>query len=135
MENQEPTPEITLKNISILRTGQLEEHADKMARDMKFFSVVYILQSALLCLTIVGAIIGIPMIIYHIKLMESADSYRKFVKSNDFFHLNKAFENQRKFFFFYKVLIICLIIFLILYIGVMVYLFSLGFMSMPRDFA
>ncbi|MDZ7693744.1 MAG: DUF5362 family protein [Balneolaceae bacterium] len=86
-------------------------------------------------MTIVGAIIGIPMIIYHMKLIESAKSYRNFVESNDFFHLSKAFENQRKFFFFYKVLLILMIIFIVIYIIVMIYLLSLGMMSMPRNFA
>ncbi|MDR8390936.1 DUF5362 domain-containing protein [Aliifodinibius sp. S!AR15-10] len=135
MEIEKNTPEITLSNVSFLKNGQIEEHVDKMAGDMKFFSIFYIIQGVLLCLTIIGAIIGIPMIIYHIKLHQSARSYRNFVKSNDFFHLNKAFENQRKFFFFYKVLLIVMVVVILLYIIVAIYLLSLGIMSMPKNFA
>lgn len=134
MDTEKDTPEITLKNVAFLTNGQIEDQVDKMARDMKFFSVVYILQGALLCLTIVGAIIGIPMIIYHLKLNDSASSYRKFAQSSDFYHLTKAFENQRKFFFFYKVLIIVMIVVFLLYIIAITYLLSLGIMSMPQDF-
>ncbi|MFH5833973.1 DUF5362 family protein [Halalkalibaculum sp. DA3122] len=135
MNTDNDTPEITLQNVSFLTNGQIEDHVDRMARDMKFFSIVYIIQGALLCLTIVGAIIGIPMIIYHLKLRDSADSFRKFAKSTDFFHLARAFEDQRKFFFFYKVLIIVMIVLFLLYIIAMIYLLSLGMMSMPQDFA
>ncbi|MDX1638712.1 MAG: DUF5362 family protein [Balneolaceae bacterium] len=135
METDQDTPEITLTNVSFLTSGQIEHQVDKMARDMTFFSVFYIIQGALLSLTIIGALIGIPMIIYHLKLNQSAKSFRSFVRSSDFFHLHKAFENQRQFFLFYKVLLIIMILIFLLYVLVFVWLLSIGIPSMPQDFA
>lgn len=133
--DQQNTPEITLQNVSFLTNGQIDEHADKMAGDMRFFAIFYIIYGVLLSLTIVGAIIGIPMIIYHLKLNQSAQSFRKFAESKDFFHLHKAFENQRKFFFFYKILLIVILVLMVIYFIVIGYLLSLGMMNMPQNFA
>jgi len=135
MDSDKKKPEINIRNVSFLTTGQMRDNVDKMARDMRFFSIFYIVYGVLACLTIVGAIIGIPLIIYHIKLNNSAKSFRTFVNSNDFFHLHKAFENQRKFFFFYKVLLIISLVIIILYIAVLIYLFTMGMMNIPQDFA
>ncbi len=135
MEQTKDTSKVTLTNISFLTNGQIEENIDKMASHMKFFSIFNIVQGVILCFTIVGAIIGIPVIIYHLKLNKSARSYRRFAESSDFFYLHKAFEDQRKFFLFYKILLIVMLIFFVIYIGVMVYLVSLGIMSMPQNFA
>lgn len=135
MESENQNPEISVKNVSFLTSGQMDANVEKMAKDMKFFSIFYIVYGVLACLTIIGAIIGIPMIIYHLKLNDSAKSYRSFVHSNDFFHLHKAFENQRKFFFFYKVLLIIVLVFFVLYFIVLIYIISTGLMNFPQDFA
>ena len=135
MDAEKQKQEFSIKNVSFLTTGQMAANVDKMAKDMKFFSIFYIVYGVLASLTIVGAIIGIPMIIYHIKLNNSAKSFRNFVRSNDFFHLHKAFENQRKFFFFYKVLLIIALVVFVLYIIALVYIFSMGLMNFPQDFA
>lgn len=83
----------------------MDMSVEKMTRDMKFFSTFYIIYGVIVSLTIIGAILGIPTIIYNLKLRDSAKSYQNFIDSNDFFHLSKAFENQRKFFLFNKILL------------------------------
>ncbi len=134
METGDNTPEITLTNASFLTKRRMEEHIDKMAGDMKFFSIFYIIYGVLFSLSIIGAVIGIPMIIYHMKLNQAARSYRNFIKSKDFFYLYKAFEDQRKFFFFQKVLLIIMMVLFLLYIVAIVYLFSWGMSSLPENF-
>lgn len=108
--------EITFTNTSLLTGSILINTVQKMARDMRFFAIFYLIYGALMCLTIIGAIIGIPMIIYHLKLKDAADQYEDFLQRKDFFSMQKAFENQRKFFFFHKILIILGILFFVTYI-------------------
>jgi len=134
MEETQNSPKITLKNISFLTSGQIGKHLEKMASNMRFFAIFHIIYGVLISLTIIGAIIGVPLIIYNLKLNSAAKSYQNFTEEDDFFHLNRAFENQASFFLFYKVLIIVSLIFLILYFAFLIYLFSSGMMGMPQDF-
>jgi len=89
---------------------------NKMSGDMKFVGVFYIIIGALYCLTIVGALIGIPFIICGLRLRESADSYTAFISSNDSHMLERAFEKQGSFFFIQKVLLIIGLVLMVLYI-------------------
>jgi len=89
---------------------------NKMSGDMKFVGVFYIIIGALYCLTIVGALIGIPFIICGLRLRESADSYTAFISSNDSHMLERAFEKKGSFFFIQKVLLIIGLVLMILYI-------------------
>ena len=114
--NQSTSSKVNVKNLSVLAGENLVSVVDRMASDMKFYAIVNVIVGGLNCLTIIGAIIGVPLIIYNLKLKDAADQYRDFANTKDFFMLNKAFENQRKFFFFNKILIIIGIVFMILYI-------------------
>lgn len=131
MEQQATEQQITLQNISILQNNILANTVDKMAADMKFYAVFYVIVGAFYCLSIFGAIFGIPLIIYSLKLKNSGDQFREFAKSKDFFMLHKAMENQRKFFFFNKVIIIIGIIIFLLYILLIIWFGSSMFFNMP----
>lgn len=133
-EQQAPQQKkLTLSNVSLLESNMLKQNVSKMSRDMNFFAIVYVVYGVLMCLTIIGAIIGIPFIIYHMKLREAGQAYEKFSSSNDFFFLNKAIENQQKFFFFYKVFLIIMIVVVILEIIFIAYLFMQGFSGLPTN--
>lgn len=134
MEEKQSSPQITLKNVSFLTSGQIDKNLEKMAVNMRFFAIFHIIYAVLISLTIVGAIIGIPLIIFNLKLNTAAKSYRSFAEDDDFFHLNRAFENQASFFFFYKILIIISLVFLVFYIAFMIYLLSSGMMNLPENF-
>jgi hypothetical protein len=82
---------------------------------MKFVGLFAIIYGALMCLTIIGAILGIPYIISGLRLRESADSYLAYVEFNDTRQLMTAFEKQSSFFFIMKVFIIIGLVFLVLY--------------------
>ena len=106
MDEEASEEQVTLKNVSLLSGNLLSTTVDDMARDMKFFAIFYVVMGGLSCLSIIGAIYGIPLIIYSLKLKDSADEFRRFADSKDFYMLQKAMENQRKFFFFQKVIIL-----------------------------
>lgn len=136
MAEQTSEQSITLQNVSFLQNNVLSETVTKMAADMKFYAIFYVIVGIFYCLTIFGAIYGIPLIIYSVKLKDAADQYREFVASKDFFMLHKAMENQRKFFFFNKVIIIIGILFTLLYLLLIIWFGSALFFDMPdRNFA
>jgi len=136
MTEQVPEQSITLQNVSVFQNNLLSETVKKMASDMKFYAIFYVIVGVFYCLTILGALYGIPLIIYSIKLKDSADQYREFVRSKDFFMLHKAMESQRKFFFFNKVIIIIGILFTLLYLLLIIWFGSALFFDMPeRNFA
>ncbi|HKL67228.1 MAG TPA: DUF5362 family protein [Bacteroidales bacterium] len=136
MTEQVPEQNITLQNVSVFQNNLLSETVKKMASDMKFYAIFYVIVGVFYCLTILGALYGIPLIIYSIKLKDSADQYREFVRSKDFFMLHKAMESQRKFFFFNKVIIIIGILFTLLYLLLIIWFGSALFFDMPeRNFA
>ncbi len=122
---------ITLQNVSVLSNNLLSATANQMARDMRFYAIVYVIIGAIYCLTIFGAIYGIPLIIYNLKLKDSADQFEEFTRTRDFMVLHKAMENQRKFFFFNKVIIIIGLVLTLLYFLFLVWFGTSMFFNMP----
>ncbi len=90
---------------------------NKMAGDMKFVGIFYIIIGAIECLTIIGAIVGIPLIISGLRLRESADSFKSYLASGDAFMLERALERESRFFFIQKVFLIISIVLFVLYIA------------------
>jgi hypothetical protein len=105
----------------------------KMAGDMNFVGIFYIIIGAIECLTIIGAVIGIPLIICGLRLRESSDSFKGYLASGDSFMLERALERESRFFFIQKVLMIIAIVFLVLYI-VGIIIFGLSIMSNFQSF-
>ncbi len=95
----------------------------KMIGDMNFVGIFYIITGALYCLTIIGAIFGIPYIMSGLRVRESASHFRGYLSTNESFALEQAIEKQSKFFFIQKVLMIISIVIFVLYIiGIIVFL-------------
>lgn len=88
---------------------------DKMRNDMSFVGLFTIIFGALYCLSIVGALIGVPLIIAGLRIRESAESFEDF-NNGDRSALTRALEKQRSYFFIQKILIIVGLVFLVLYI-------------------
>lgn len=132
MEPTSTEKSITLQNVSVIQNDLLAASANRMARDMRFNAIFYTIVGAIYCLTIFGAIYGIPLIIYNLKLKDSADQFERFTQNRDFMDLHKAMENQRKFFFFNKVLIIIGLVFTLLYILFLIWFGSSMFFNMPE---
>jgi len=89
---------------------------NKMAGDMSFVGIFYIIIGAIECLTIIGAVIGIPLIISGLRLRESSDSFKMYLNSGDSMMLERALERESRFFFIQKVFLIISIALFVLYI-------------------
>lgn len=102
------------------------EMVKKMAGDMKFNGIFSIIYGALSCLSIVGAIIGVPLIFAGLRLNEASDLFKSYINSGDFLSLSNALERQGRYFFINKVLIIIALVLLALYIVLIIVLISSG---------
>jgi hypothetical protein len=78
----------------------------KMGSDMKFVGLFHIIYGALNCLTIIGAVIGVPFIMAGLRLRESADSFSTYLRTNNIKIMESALERVSRFIYIYKVLII-----------------------------
>ena len=105
----------------------------KMSGDMNFVGIFYIIMGAIECLTIIGAIVGIPIIICGLRLRESADSFTAYLTSGDAFMIERALERESRFFFIQKVLMIIGLVFFVLYI-VFFIIFGLSIISHFQNF-
>ena len=114
------------ESVSVSPTLQIT--VNKMTGDMQFVGIFYIIIGALQCLSIIGAVIGIPLIICGLRLRESADSFRGYLTTNDTGMLENALSFQSIFFFIQKVLLIISIVLFVLYI-VIIIIFGISMFS------
>ena len=105
-------------------TTLLQGRLREMSKHMSFVGMFFIIYGALMCLTIIGAIFGIPYIIAGLRIRESGDSYLSYSKSSDARLLLTAFEKQSSFFFILKVLIIIGLVIFALYLIFVIFLIS-----------
>ncbi len=88
----------------------------KMSSDMRFVGIFYIITGGITCLSIIGALVGIPYIICGIRLRESASFFDNYSYGGDMGFLENAIERQSKFFFIQKILLIIGLVIIVLYI-------------------
>ncbi|MDA3860649.1 MAG: DUF5362 domain-containing protein [Melioribacteraceae bacterium] len=89
---------------------------NRMTSDMKFLGMFYIIYGVLASLSIIGAIIGIPLLISGLRLRESANELNSYRGTNDAHYLRRGFELQGKFFNIQKIIILVGIVITVLYI-------------------
>lgn len=102
----------------------------KMTSDMRFVGLFTIIYGALNCLSIIGAVIGIPMIFIGIRMREAADHFDMFKDSNDAKALRRGFESQSRFLNIQKILIIIGIVLFVISILIMIVSFGAMFSAM-----
>lgn len=100
-----------LSSIPMLRTT-----ISKLTSDMRFVGIFFIIAGALYSITIIGAILGIPLIISGLRLRESSDSFSSYMLSGDNNMLERALEKQSRFFFIQKIFIIITLVVMVIYI-------------------
>lgn len=105
---------------------------NKMTSDMKFVGLFTIIYGALTCLSIIGALIGVPLIFAGLRIREAADEYKFFQASNDLQALRRAFEKQGKYFNIIKILIIVGLVLTVLYIVFILIFGIFAFSSMTN---
>lgn len=96
---------------------------DRMTKDMHFVSTFLIIYGAINCLTIVGAVIGVPLIFAGLSIKTAAGHFSIFKLTDNSASLKNGFEEQSKFFNIIKILIIAgLVLTAISIIGVIFFL-------------
>ncbi len=104
----------------------IQSNVPKMAQYMKFIGILQIIGGAIYCLTIIGAIIGVPVIYMGIRLREAAEGFEKFIASDAKQDLNLAIEKQTRAFFIQYVLAIISLALLGVYLIVIIGLLASG---------
>lgn len=94
----------------------LQATISKLSSDMRFVGIFFIIAGVLYSITIVGAVLGIPLIISGLRLRESSDSFSSYLLSGDNNMLERALERQSRFFFIQKIFIIITLVLMVLYI-------------------
>ncbi len=103
---------------------------EKMISDMRFVGMFSIIYGAISCLSIIGAIIGVPYIIVGLRMREAADQFAIFKATNDAAAMRTGFELQGKFFRIIKILIIVGLVLGILFIILFILLIASGIGSL-----
>ncbi len=98
----------------------------RMSRYMSFVGLITIIGGALYCITIIGAIIGIPVIFMGLRLRESAEAFKQYLTSNSNQDLSTAIDRQTKAFFIQYVLTIIGLVLLGVYIIVIIAILAAG---------
>ncbi len=99
---------------------------DKMIKDMRFVGMFTIIYGAITCLSIIGAVIGVPIIIIGLRIREAADQFAIFKATNEAAALRMGFELQGKFFRITKILIIIGIILTLIWIALIIIFIASG---------
>ncbi len=120
MSNTEVTPDNSQIQDSMSLT------VPRMSKYMSFIGLITIIGGALYCITIIGAIIGIPVIFMGIRLRESAEAFKQYLMSNSNQDLYTAVERQTKAFYIQYVLAIISLVLLGIYIIVIIALLASG---------
>jgi len=99
---------------------------DQMVKDMRFVGMFSIIYGAITCLTIIGALFGIPTIIIGLRIREAADQFELFRLTNDAAAMRSGFELQGKYFRIIKILSIISLVLLAIYIVFIIIFISSG---------
>ena len=100
----------------------LQSQLRSMSGDMTLLGVVEIIAGALYCLTIIGAAIGVPMILAGLRLKNSAGEFTAYTLGAESAHLHGALEHLGRHFRIHKILFFVGIGLLVLYIIFIVFI-------------
>lgn len=104
----------------------MTSNVPKMAQYMKFIGILQIIGGALYCLTIIGALIGVPVIYMGIRLREAAEGFKKYLASDSKQDLTYAIDRQTRSFFIQFILSIISLALLGIYIVVIIGILAAG---------
>lgn len=97
-----------------------------LTKYMQLIGLLQMIGGVIYCLTIIGAIIGVPLYIMGKRLRESADAFTNYNSSNSGRDLEMAIERQTRSFFIQYVLAIIGLVFMALYILVIIGMLASG---------
>jgi hypothetical protein len=88
----------------------------KMTGDMQFVGMFVIIYGVITCITIIGALIGIPLIFAGLRMREAAEQFNYFKMTNEPASMRSGFELQGRALRIFKILIIIAVILTVVYI-------------------
>jgi hypothetical protein len=97
-----------------------------LTKYMRLIGLLQMIGGVIYCLTIIGAIIGVPLYIMGKRLRESADAFTNYLSSNSGRDLETAIERQTRSFFIQYVLAIVGLVFMAIYIVVIIGMLASG---------
>ena len=100
--------------------GDMHAVITQMVKNMKFLGGAHVVMGALNCLSIVGAIIGIPMLISGLRLREAADNFDGWLDQEEG-ALLRALEKQGRFFSIQAIILIVglvLTVLMLVFVGI-----------------
>ncbi len=105
----------------------------RLAGNMRFIGIYYMVVGVLTSLTIIGAIVGVPMFIAGSRLRDAGENLRIYGENKSEETLSRALNLQNSSFFIYKILILISIVLFVLYvIGIIIFIGSGALSSFPR---
>ncbi len=119
---------------SINPPSMFQYNFEKMTNDMRFVGMFTIIYGALTCLSIIGALIGIPTIFIGLRMREAADQFSNFRVTNSAASMRAGFELQGRFFHILKILVIVQIVLIILSI-IFIIFFVAYFMNLFMQYS
>ena len=102
----------------------MSEKIPQMAKYMQFVGTFILVVGIIYCVTIIGAIFGIPMYYMGRRLKESAKSFLNYLRSDSRQDLYDAIEKQTRAFFIQYVFTIISLVLLALYIIILIIIFA-----------
>jgi hypothetical protein len=124
--NQNPSPNPNPNSVPGPASTAMSTNLPDLAKYMRFVGLLQMIGGVLYCLTIIGAIIGVPVYIMGKRLRESADAFTNYNTSNSGRDLETAIEKQTRAFFIQYILAIIGLVFMAIYIVVMIGLLASG---------
>jgi type III secretory pathway component EscU len=91
---------------------------DKMTGNMSFVGTFLVVYGIINCLTIVGMIVGIPLIFAGIHLKNASEHFSFFQTTSESNSMKSGFEFQGKFFRLIKILIIISLVLMLLLLAI-----------------
>lgn len=119
---------------SINPPSMFQYNFEKMTSDMKFVGMFTIIYGALTCISIIGALIGVPTIFIGLRMREAADQFSNFRVTNSAASMRAGFELQGRFFHILKILVIVQIVLIILSI-IFIIFFVAYFMNLFMQYS
>jgi hypothetical protein len=118
-----------MENYAIDDTTSLPSVPTSLAGDMRFVGWFAIIGGGLYSLTIIGALIGVPVLISGLRLKEASEELDSYQQTGSAATLTKALERQSRYFFIQKVLILVALVLMVVYVILFFTVFASFFQS------
>jgi hypothetical protein len=132
----EPIDDLNLDSstTNINPPSMFQYNFEKMTGDMKFVGMFAIIYGAITCISIIGALLGVPIIFVGLRMREAADQFINFRTTNSAASMRAGFELQGRFFHILKILVIVQIVLII--VGIIFFvLFVAYFMNIFMQYS